>query len=964
MIYSRRVKTNNQFISIGIAYLLVIGGFFSFITFESEVVNAGTTIYVDDDNTLGPWDGSLANPYNIIQDAIDAASDGDTVYVFNGIYWSVVIDNKTINLVGEDRNNTIINGTGSGTAVFIMHTNWVNMTNFNVSGGSYGIKLINSSNNTIKDNIMLLHYSGINLYKSSDNRIINNIILNLLGSFNDRSGIELNWSHRNLILNNNCSFSFIGILVEWSSYNIIQNNICNNNFWDGIHIEDTSYWNKIIGNTASRNNKTGIFMGGLGQGEPNRNYITDNIVLNNNLDGIWIRWALENDIINNIFSSNSRFGIHLLWVKNINITSNIVTNNNVGGVRLHHSTDNNITVNTFSENNGSGIDIYSSSNNSITKNTVSLNMGYGFHLEASSNNSIYHNNIIDNNIQAFDDMDDNIWNDSYPSGGNYWSDFDEPSEGAYDNYIGPDQDVLGNDGIVDNGTIKGGGKNPYVIDLDSQDIYPLIIPVDTIPPIIKNLQPPDGSTTTDNTPIISADYADPSGIDLSSVLLMVNGIDVTSFAIVTAGGVSFLPGGPLSDGIYTVYIEVSDIYGNQATATWSFIVGTALPPPTNLTTKVVNNGQNVELEWDPPISFVLDHYLIYRAASVTEFDFSTPYNSSITWLDPKNTIWVDPDPSITTVDDDFYYIVRAANFDESDISSTSNTAGVWTRSFQSGISTYSLPLEPFEKENTEFYCQDMNASYIKWMNLTTHTWMQHDKGDSVNNTLLELGEGYEIGFLGKSVQTKYTFTGMPGAMIYYDDDSGFLGFDFSSEARSLKVSVQSNGNVTLIWQEPSSMISGDWYEVYYSNTRDGFFGTLGVHYDLAGPSIGFGTNTTTISGLGVIDPRARLYFMIVPFNVSGIRGSSTYSIGVWTEEYLSGYDTIGIPLKLSNYESADWYCNNIPDTVGINYYIYSGQRWGWHSTRMPEGAFDPILYMTEGYQISTSSATKFTFIGS
>jgi parallel beta-helix repeat protein len=642
----------------------VIGGFSYFIAFESEVANAGTTIYVDDDNTLGPWDGSLANPYNIIQDAIDAASDGDTVFVFNGIYWSVVIDNKTISLIGEDRNNTIINGTGGGIAVNI-HADWVNVTNFNVSGGDLGFMLYESSNNTIESNILSSHSRGIIL-----NRSVNNIIIkNNISNNNFWGGINLmNWSHGNYILNNNCSFNRMGITIEYSSYNIIQNNIFNNNEWDGIHFEDDSYWNKIVGNTVSYNNKTGIWMA-INLSVSNRNYLADNIASNNKLDGIFIS-GVENDIINNLFTSNSRFGIHLWWVKNINITSNIVTNNNVSGIRIHHSTDNNITGNTFSESNGSGIDLYSSLNNTITRNTVSLNMGYGFHLEASSNNSIYHNNIIDNNIQAFDDMDDNIWNDSYPSGGNYWSDFDEPSEGAYDNYIGPDQDVLGNDNIVDNGTIKGGGKNPYVIDSDSQDIYPLIIPVDTIPPIIKNLQPPDGSTITDKTPTISADYADPSGIDLSSVVLMVNGIDVTSFSTVTVGGVSFLPGVPLSDGMYTVYIEVSDIYGNQATATWSFIVGTALPPPTNLTTKVVNNGQNVELEWEPPISFVLDHYLIYRAASATEFDFTSPYNSSATWVNPMSTTWVDPDSSIITVDEDFYYIVRAANFDESDISST------------------------------------------------------------------------------------------------------------------------------------------------------------------------------------------------------------------------------------------------------------------------------------------------------
>jgi hypothetical protein len=375
--------------------------------------------------------------------------------------------------------------------------------------------------------------------------------------------------------------------------------------------------------------------------------------------------------------------------------------------------------------------------------------------------------------------------------------------------------------------------------------------------------------------------------------------------------------------------------------------------------KLVINTNSAELEWYPPFSPTLDHYLIYRADSATEFDFTSPYNSSTTWPDPLNTIWVDPDPGVTAVDDDFYYIVRAANADESDVSLTSNTAGVWTRTFDSGVSTFSLPLEPFMKKDTESYCQDMNATYIKWMDQTTHTWVRHDEGDPGNNTLIEVGEGYEVKF---DSEVKYTFTGMPGAMIIYDDDILFSGFDIDSEAKNLTVSIEPNGDVTLIWQEPASMGVGDWYEVYYSDTRDGFFGTPD-EYSLVSLPIGFGTNTTTHNGALANDPGARLYYMVVPFNALGIRGASTYSIGIWTEEYLAQYDTFGIPLKPGSSETVDWYCDQIDNVVGINYFIYSNQRWGWHSTRMGAGAYDPVLVMTEGYQISTSGSTKFTFIG-
>jgi hypothetical protein len=498
--------------------------------------------------------------------------------------------------------------------------------------------------------------------------------------------------------------------------------------------------------------------------------------------------------------------------------------------------------------------------------------------------------------------------------------------------------------------------------LDNLAIETWSFTVDTLPPIITNLQPPDSSTTNDNIPMISANYSDPSGINVSSVVLIVDGLDVTLSATVTASGVSYIPITALSDGIHTVYLEVKDNVDNLATATWSFTVITALPPATNLTAKVVNNGNNVELEWDPPSSLALDHYLIYRADSTTEFDFTKPYNSSTTWPNPKNTTWVDPDLSITAVDDDFYYIIRAANFDESIVSLTSNTAGVWTRTFESGISTFSLPLEPFVKKDTELYCQNMNASYIKWMNQTTHTWMRHDKGSSENNTLVEVGKGYEIGFLGKSTQTKYTFTGMPGAMILFDDVS--LGFDatpLTGDAVSLTAKVDGNGNITLNWTQPANIGSGDQYRVLRSTSRDGFWGTEGINYTQLAV---LPFNVLSYQDIGNATLGTEYYYMIVPINLStSERGVSSYSIGVLTAGYLDQYDTFALPLKLSNYQTTDWYCDKIPDTIGINYYIYNEQRWGWHSTRMPMGAFDPILVMTKGYQISTTGPTKFTFIG-
>jgi hypothetical protein len=326
---------------------------------------------------------------------------------------------------------------------------------------------------------------------------------------------------------------------------------------------------------------------------------------------------------------------------------------------------------------------------------------------------------------------------------------------------------------------------------------------------------------------------------------------------------------------------------------------------------------------------------------------------------PQRTMWNDTNAAFhdneTNYEEQYYYIIRAVN-ELGWISNTSRTVGKWTRQFPSGISTFSLPLEPLQIIDTKLCAISMKASYIKYMDATTHNWITYNNGDdSLNNTQLKLGEGYEVKFTN---QNNYTFTGMPGAMIIYDDDNGFSGFNPYSDAKNLTASVDPpTGNVILSWDQPMTIDGDDNYIIYRSTTRDGF--NKGTAAKIGTSSYG---NEIWIDANAATSP-GEYYYMIVPINETGVEGSSTYSIGIWIEEYLSEYDTLGIPLKLTSNQTADWYCDTIPDTIGINYYIHSQQRWGWHSTKMSEGAYDPVLKMTEGYQISTLKTTKHIFVG-
>jgi len=110
---------------------------------------------------------------------------------------------------------------------------------------------------------------------------------------------------------------------------------------------------------------------------------------------------------------------------------------------------------------------FSSNNNRISGNNITNHYdGIWLH---SSNNRFYHNNFVSNTDQVYSYESINVWDDGYPSGGNYWSDYT-----GVDLYSGPNQNEPGSDGI---------GDTPYVIDVDNQDRYPFMNPwTDTTPP--------------------------------------------------------------------------------------------------------------------------------------------------------------------------------------------------------------------------------------------------------------------------------------------------------------------------------------------------------------------------------------------------------------------------------------------------------------------------------------------------
>jgi parallel beta-helix repeat protein len=239
-------------------------------------------------------DDSGGKDHLTIQEGVDAAQPGDTVLVYAGMYDEDVVIDKTINLTGEDRDNTIINA--SNTGIWIENIHHVNITGFTIiNGSSRGIRLMNSNNSLIENNRVELNLYGIKIMDS------NNTIV------------------RNNIASNNSNYH--GIYLARSTNITVKNNICYGNKGNGILIFDNSNYNHIIGNNCSYN-EDGIR---IDSGE-NINYFEQNILDSNIRYGIWDA-SDGGNVFKNITIKNSETGILIsIWAKNDIIINSTIEN--------------------------------------------------------------------------------------------------------------------------------------------------------------------------------------------------------------------------------------------------------------------------------------------------------------------------------------------------------------------------------------------------------------------------------------------------------------------------------------------------------------------------------------------------------------------------------------------------------------------------------------------------------------
>jgi parallel beta-helix repeat protein len=295
---------------------------------------------------------------------------------------------------------------------------------------------------------------------SSSDNIIYTFIRNI--SYPTYNGIEVDRS--NIVIDGNGytvqgSQSGNGITLTGVT-NVVIKNVNVQHFDYGICLSYSDSYDKISGINATANSFDGILL----------YYCSNNVVTgcnatSNTYHGIEL-YASSNNIVSNSTETDNIEGIILTNSSNNTLSGNNATSNSLMGISLCAS-NNTVTGNTVTANSKEGIDLYYSSNNNVSGNNLTANP-CGIVLTSSSNNTLVHNNFMNNTSQVSSSDSVNVWDDGYPSSGNYWSDY----SGA-DLFNSIYQNVTGSDGI---------GDTPYIIDPYTSDLnfcfdnYPLMNP--------------------------------------------------------------------------------------------------------------------------------------------------------------------------------------------------------------------------------------------------------------------------------------------------------------------------------------------------------------------------------------------------------------------------------------------------------------------------------------------------------
>jgi parallel beta-helix repeat protein len=484
-----------------VASLIVVLLFLSLSVFTFSVQPARAqsgAIYINADGSVSPSTAPITSVDNI-------------TYTFTG---------NTNESVVVQRNNIVVDGAGytiQGTAapysIGINLTGRSNVTikNVKIKAFYYGLILDHSSNSIFSGSSITNNTTyGIYLFYSSNDTVSGNNITN------DNYGVYLDSSSNSTILRNNITNNAqCGVLLyDSSNHNTVSgNNITNTKYYGAVDLDLGSDYNTVSGNVFTNDGLivvesfSNVVEGNLVNGKPLvyledisdyavseeagqvvlvdcRSMVVDNLNLSRAEVGVELLRTNDTRITNNTMAHNE-FGVYIDdFCNGDTVSGNNITNND-DGVYLGTFCDNDTVSGNNLTNNyaGVGLDLRCS-NNIVSRNNVTTNKygvwlgtscsyvtvsendiadnGYGVYISSSSNDTFFHNNLVDNAQQVGRQWPStNAWDEGYPSGGNYWSDYLTKYPNAAEN------------------DSSGIWNTPYVIGTNNTDRYPLMAPCHT-----------------------------------------------------------------------------------------------------------------------------------------------------------------------------------------------------------------------------------------------------------------------------------------------------------------------------------------------------------------------------------------------------------------------------------------------------------------------------------------------------
>jgi len=239
------------------------------------VINAKNT---DNYPLMQPYRGPVRNlntgqSYPTIEEGINNASEGDAIFVGPGKYYGNITVDKSISLIGEDKNTTIIDGENKGSVIYVESPCTIsgftirNARDYGiyvdlVGGGSnfsfniiedchIGVHLEGSSENIVSANSISAVQSGVSIYGYAISGYNNTIIGNTL--FNNIWGIILDDAYNNMIENNLLFNNSYGIFLDGSLDNVICANTVIDSKTCGVCLYYPSSGNSIYHNNFINN---------------------------------------------------------------------------------------------------------------------------------------------------------------------------------------------------------------------------------------------------------------------------------------------------------------------------------------------------------------------------------------------------------------------------------------------------------------------------------------------------------------------------------------------------------------------------------------------------------------------------------------------------------------------------------------------------------------------------------------